>query len=127
MLLNNFPPMTGAASPNRVGGVDGGKDQHGRAARGGVGGDGALPVGQTGGEGADPRRAVRDDGLYRKHAVRALRQLETVGPGEVEAPRERRRRYGSTIMDALTALWEASDRVCGKRLKGDDPDLAASP
>ena len=41
---------------------------------------------------------------------------ETVGPGGVEAPRERRRRYGATIKDALTALWEASDRVCGKRL-----------
>src|SRR6202040_2992190 len=63
MLLDNFPPMTGAASPNRFGGLYGGKDQHGRAARGGFGGDGALPVGQTGGEGADPRRAVRDDGL----------------------------------------------------------------
>ena len=32
------------------------------------------------------------------------------------APRERKRRYGATIKDALTALWEASDRVCGKRL-----------
>jgi hypothetical protein len=42
MLLDKFPPMTGATSPNRVGVVDGGKDQHGRAARGGVGGDGAL-------------------------------------------------------------------------------------
>ena len=56
-------------------------------------------------------------GWHRKHAVRALRQHEMVGPGEVEAPRERRRRYGATIKDALTALWEASDRVCGKRLK----------
>ena len=55
MLLNKFPPMTGAASPNRVGVVDGGKDQHGRAARGGVGGGGALPVGQARGEGAHPR------------------------------------------------------------------------
>jgi len=45
MLLDNFPPMTGAASPNRVGVVDGGKDQYGRAARGGVGGDGELPIG----------------------------------------------------------------------------------
>ena len=63
MLLDNFPPMTGAAPPNRFGVVDGGKDQHGRAARGDVGGNGALPVGHTGGEGADPRRAVRDDGL----------------------------------------------------------------
>jgi hypothetical protein len=47
MLLDKFPPMTGATSPNRVGVVDGGKDQHGRASRGGVGGNGALPVGQS--------------------------------------------------------------------------------
>jgi hypothetical protein len=117
MLLDNFSPMTGAASPNRFGGLYGGKDQHGRAARGGVGGDGALPVGQTGGEGADPRRAVRETGWHRKHAVRALRQHETIAPDGVKAPRERRRRYGATIKDAMTALWEASDRVCGKRLK----------
>jgi predicted ATPase len=63
MLLDNFSPMTGAGSPNRFGGLYGGKDQHGRAARGGVGGDGALSIGQTGGEGTDPRRAMRDDRL----------------------------------------------------------------
>ena len=56
-------------------------------------------------------------GWHRKHAVRALRRRETVGPGEVEATRKRRRRYGATVKDAMTALWEASDRVCGKRLK----------
>ena len=56
-------------------------------------------------------------GWHRKHAVRALRQHEPVGPHGVEAPRERSRRYGATIKDALTALWGASDRVCGKRLK----------
>src|SRR6202047_2976451 len=62
-------------------------------------------------------------GWHRKHAVRALRQPETVMLGEVEASRERRRRYGATIKDALTALWEASDRVCGKRLKVMIPTL----
>src|SRR6266851_1397118 len=51
-------------------------------------------------------------GWHRKHAVRALRQHETVGPDGVEAPQERRRRYGATIEDALTALWEAPDRRC---------------
>src|SRR3981189_1551645 len=56
-------------------------------------------------------------GWHRKHAVRALRQHETAGPDGVKAPRDRRRRYGATIKDAMTALWEASDRVCGKRLK----------
>ena len=32
-----------------------------------------------------------------------------------------RRIYGEAIRDALIALWEASDRVCGKRLKGKHP------
>src|SRR3954463_2115641 len=62
-------------------------------------------------------------GWHRKHAVRALRRRATVGPGAVEAPRERKRRYGATIKDAMTALWEASDRVCGKRLKVMIPTL----
>ena len=62
-------------------------------------------------------------GWHRKHAVRALRQHQTVGSDRVEAPRERRRRYGATIKDTLTALWEASDRVCGKRLKVMIPTL----
>src|SRR6478752_8216925 len=34
-------------------------------------------------------------GWHRKHAVRALRRRETVGPGEVEAIRKRSRRYGA--------------------------------
>src|SRR3981081_3287764 len=62
-------------------------------------------------------------GWYRKHAVRALRQHETVAPGQVAASRERRRRYGAATKDALTALWEASDRACGKRLKVMIPTL----
>src|ERR1700688_2716678 len=60
-------------------------------------------------------------GWHRKHAVRTLRQHET--PNGIQAPRERKRRYGATIKDALTALWEASDRVCGKRLKVMIPTL----
>jgi len=56
----------------------------------------------------------RTTGWHRKHAVRALRRR--VVDKAAEAPRERKRRYGATIKDALTALWEASDRVCGKRL-----------
>ena len=42
-----IPPMTGAASPNQVGGANGERDQHGRKARGvGRGGE-ALPCGWT--------------------------------------------------------------------------------
>lgn len=62
-------------------------------------------------------------GWHRKHAVRALRRRTTVGPSEVEKPQERKRRYGTTIKDAITAVWEASDRVCGKRLKVMIPTL----
>jgi hypothetical protein len=62
-------------------------------------------------------------GWHRKHAVRALRRNETVTADEAGAPRERRRAYGATIKDALTVLWEASDRVCGKRLKAMIPTV----
>src|SRR6201982_4247380 len=58
----------------------------------------------------------RTTGWHRKHAVRALRRCVADKAVETRAPRERKRRYGLTIKDALTALWEASDRVCGKRL-----------
>jgi hypothetical protein len=54
MLLNKFPPMIGAALPNRLGGAHGGNNQHGRAARGIVGGGRALLVGGAGGEGKHP-------------------------------------------------------------------------
>ena len=62
-------------------------------------------------------------GWHRKHAVRVLRQRKTLTQGE---SRERGRRYDATIKDALTALWEASDRVCGKRLKVMIPTLLAA-
>lgn len=52
-------------------------------------------------------------GWHRKHALRALR----VQAQPVTEPKPRQRRYGAAIKDALVALWEASDRVCGKRLK----------
>jgi len=54
-------------------------------------------------------------GWHRKHAVRALRRPGAAKPGEA-GKRTSRRRYDGTIEDAVMALWEASDRVCGKRL-----------
>src|SRR5947209_7946921 len=63
MLLNKSPPLTGPTPPNRVGVADGGKNQHGGAARGVVDGGGALLVGGTSGKGTHPRCAVPDDGL----------------------------------------------------------------
>jgi hypothetical protein len=59
-------------------------------------------------------------GWHRKHAVRALRQRNAAA---LDDTRARRRRYDATSKNALTALWEASDRVCGKRLKVMIPTL----
>jgi hypothetical protein len=66
-------------------------------------------------------------GWHRKHAVRALsaraasKSAEVVG-GEAE-PRHRRRRKYEGVRDAVVALWESSDRVCGKRLVAMIPAL----
>src|SRR3979411_995549 len=62
-------------------------------------------------------------GWHRKHAVRALATHVRISP---EARRQRSPTYGATIRDALVALWEASDRICGKRLKVMIPTLLPS-
>jgi hypothetical protein len=62
-------------------------------------------------------------GWHRKHAVRALASHVGISPG---ARRQRSPTYGATIRDALVALWEASDRICGKRLKVMIPTLLPS-
>ena len=63
-------------------------------------------------------------GWHRKHAVRALSvagrdrprpPLDEGATGPTEPATSRRRKYAS-VRDALIALWEASDRICGKRL-----------
>src|SRR5947209_7846821 len=59
-------------------------------------------------------------GWHRKHAVRSLANRPAAGPG---APRQRTSIYDVVVKDALTALWEASDRICGKRLKVMIPTL----
>ena len=107
--------MSGAASPNRIGGADGGTDQHGRAARGDGGGGGTLPVRRGG-----ARRGGFSTSCAQRRAGIASTRCERCGDAGLaadgEARRQRRRTYDGAIKDALTALWEASDRVCGKRL-----------
>ena len=64
-------------------------------------------------------------GWHRKHAVRALRQHEPVGPNEVEAPRERSRRYDDQgCADGVVGGVGSGVRQAAQ---GDDPDLAAGP
>jgi hypothetical protein len=53
-------------------------------------------------------------GYHRKHAMRLLRGQ---APRERSRGRPERRRYGPAMSEALIVLWEASDRICGKRLK----------
>ena len=60
-------------------------------------------------------------GFHRKHAIRALRK--TCESPVLEHP-ERARLYDEAVVQALTILWEAADRICGKRLKALIPTLA---
>jgi hypothetical protein len=53
-------------------------------------------------------------GLHRKHAMRLLRAGRS---GRRSGPRPARRLYNAAVREALIVLWEASDRVCGKRLR----------
>jgi len=53
-------------------------------------------------------------GYHRKHAERLLRREHVV---DRSRPRPARRVYDQAVREALVVLWEASDRICGKRLK----------
>jgi len=59
-------------------------------------------------------------GFHRKHAARILR---ATGRRNRCAPRPELRLYNDEIDSALVTLWEASDRVCGKRLHATLPLL----
>ena len=61
---------------------------------------------------------VRVAGYHRKHALRVLNQ-----PSPPKSPRPRERLYDEAVRQALTLLWEAGDRICGKRLKALIPVL----
>ena len=47
-------------------------------------------------------------GFHRKHAMQ---------PKQRSGPRPGRRIYDDATREALVAIWEASDRICGKRLQ----------
>src|SRR5262245_48689815 len=52
-------------------------------------------------------------GFHRKHAIRVLRQKAA----RASAKPQRSRIYDEGVVQALMILWEAADRICGKRLK----------
>ena len=59
-------------------------------------------------------------GHHRKHAMRLLRSDFSK---QAPASRPERRVCGAAVREALIVLWEASDRICGKRLKAMIPTL----
>ena len=52
--------------------------------------------------------------LHRKHAMRLLRSGQ---PNRRSGPRPGRRLYNEAVREALIVVWEASDRICAKRLR----------
>src|ERR1700709_88029 len=53
-------------------------------------------------------------GHHHKHAMRLLRGA---APPSEKGSRPGRRLYGEEVRAALVMIWEASDRICGKRLQ----------
>ena len=68
---------------------------------------------------ADEKGRILDEfvalsGYHRKHAIRVLNGF----PGTTASTtRGRLRLYDEAVRQALIVFWEASDRICGKRLK----------
>ena len=60
-------------------------------------------------------------GRHRKHAIRLLGLAADGGTQPTVA--KGRRIYDEAVREALIIVWEASDRICGKRLKAVLPSL----
>jgi hypothetical protein len=61
-------------------------------------------------------------GYHRKHAIRVLCNEAQTSKARPGPPR----RYTDEVRAALITLWEAADRICGKRLKAVIPTLLES-
>jgi hypothetical protein len=60
---------------------------------------------------------------HRKHAIRLITKDQSLIP---ESSPLARRTYSEAVREVLVVLWEAADRICGKRLKAVLPDLIAA-
>ena len=63
-------------------------------------------------------------GHHRKHGFRLLGQLED--DEDTPRPAKGRRIYDEAVSEAVIVIWEAADRICGKRLKAALPYLVES-
>ncbi len=59
-------------------------------------------------------------GLHRKAVIRLLKRLGQPGASK---RRGRPRRYDAGVQEALKGIWEASDRLCSKRLRPFLPEM----
>ena len=57
------------------------------------------------------------------HRKAAIRLLQRKGQPRVGKRRGRPRRYGTSVTEALRVVWEATDRLCSKRLHPFIPEL----
>ena len=64
-------------------------------------------------------------GHHRKHGIRLLGQSGDDGEQQ-PAVKKGRRIYDEAVRQALIVVWEAADRICGKRLKAALPHLVES-
>ncbi len=67
---------------------------------------------------ANSKRVILDEfakltGYHRKHAIRILNRTTPV----VLQKHVSKRIYHEAVEEALIVVWEAADRICGKRLK----------
>jgi hypothetical protein len=73
----------------------------------------------------DEKKGILDEfvkvtGFHRKHAIRVLKKPPRLHNSQ---PRQRARIYDEAVREALTIVWEAADRICGKRLRQVIPGL----
>lgn len=66
---------------------------------------------------------VKTSGYHRKYALRLLSSPTITSDRGVPT---QRRIYDDAVKEALIVIWEASDRICGKRLKAVLPELLKS-
>ncbi len=60
------------------------------------------------------------------HRKAAIRLLKPVFESSNKKRRGRRRKYDSVVIDSLKTAWEASDRLCSKRLKPFMPEILSA-
>ncbi|WP_292572398.1 hypothetical protein [Mesorhizobium sp.] len=66
----------------------------------------------------DDKRRILDEfvavtGYHRKHAIRVMRHRES----KVSCDKRHSLRYGADVREAIVVMWEASERLCSKRLR----------